>query len=252
MAQTQQQRPEGALLARAIDGTPGMSRRSVADAVGMSEARVRQIINGYASAGRGQTVEVVAPAATLAKLALAVGVDVDELRGVGRPDAAHELGLLQTQAHGRGVALHGDRFHEAYEMLRRWIAVTERGDGPMHPPAATLWLYTPRQLAENLAEQVAVLEQAHEQSDRAYFRLLAAGQQVTPDEEESDDADPDPAPSTRAGGSPAREQQSTSSATLSTDLPPITRADAVEVPIPPPPAEAHPRRGRAPRPTGSD
>ena len=97
-----QQRPEGALLERVIDATPGMSRRSVAIEVGLSEARVRQIVNGYASAGRGQRVDVVAPPETLARLAAAVGLTEEQLREVGREDAAAMLADVPRVGVGAG------------------------------------------------------------------------------------------------------------------------------------------------------
>jgi len=205
MPDTKQQRPEGALIAAAIDAAPGVSRRTVADVVGMSEARARQIINGYASAGRGQTVEVVAPAATLAKIALAVGLDEAELERAGRRDAADAMREQREARHGQGITLHTDRYMQAHDTLRRWLD-DDGEDAEMHPPTDTLWLWTPRQLAENLAEQVALLEQAHSEAMTSYFHLLASGKQVPTDPEETPDAQPDSAPSTRAGGSPALKQ----------------------------------------------
>lgn len=85
------QRPEGALIQQRIKSAEGVSIRSLADKADISEARVRQIINGYASAGRGQYVNVRAPQDTLANLALALGIEPGELESADRPDAAYAL-----------------------------------------------------------------------------------------------------------------------------------------------------------------
>ncbi|MEH3033321.1 MAG: winged helix-turn-helix domain-containing protein [Aeromicrobium erythreum] len=85
------QRPEGQLLEAAIKNDPALSIRKLAKRVGVSEGRVRQIVNGYASAGRGQYVDVRAPAATLARLAWHADISGIQLRDAGRPDAALEL-----------------------------------------------------------------------------------------------------------------------------------------------------------------
>lgn len=57
----------------------------------MSDTRWRHIVNGYQPVGRGEAIQVVAPAATLARMARVVGVTAEELRGVGRDDAAEEM-----------------------------------------------------------------------------------------------------------------------------------------------------------------
>lgn len=59
-------------------------------AAGLSEGRLRQIVNGYQSVA-GHHLRVVAPADTLARVARVVGVDVCALREVGRGDAADVL-----------------------------------------------------------------------------------------------------------------------------------------------------------------
>lgn len=200
MTQTRQS-PEGALIGKAIDASPSLSRRGVAEAIGMSEARVRQIINGYASAGRGQTVQVIAPAATLARLAAAVGVSAEALTAAGRPDAANEMQEQRKAAHGRGVILDSDSYERALAAMEAWIGDSDP-DGEVHPPASTLWLYTPRQLADNLAEQVAALEAAQFDASRRYFQLLTRGKRGEDNETEITD-DRDTAPTTRAGESPA-------------------------------------------------
>jgi len=71
-----------------------MSGRRAAELAGMSEGRWRQIAKGYMAAGGGHAIPVIAPADTLARMALAVGVTADELRKAGREDAADVLTML--------------------------------------------------------------------------------------------------------------------------------------------------------------
>lgn len=87
---------EGQLIGRAAERT-GLSVRRLAAKAGISDARWRHIVNGYQPVGRGQTIPIVAPAETLARMARVVGVTPDELRKAGRADAAAEL-ERQTQA----------------------------------------------------------------------------------------------------------------------------------------------------------
>jgi len=57
----------------------------------MSEARWRQIVSGSMSGGHGYYSPVIAPAETLARMALVVGVTAEQLTDVDRSDAAAEL-----------------------------------------------------------------------------------------------------------------------------------------------------------------
>jgi hypothetical protein len=84
------QRPEGKLIETAML-RKGMSTRSAAPLAGISEARWRQIVSGYQSAGRGVSVPVIATPRTLAKMARAVGVTEEQLITAGREDAAEVL-----------------------------------------------------------------------------------------------------------------------------------------------------------------
>ncbi|MBO9523147.1 MAG: hypothetical protein J7518_16565 [Nocardioidaceae bacterium] len=86
----QHQRPDGALIERAMAGPPKVSARELGRRIGMSDARVRQIINGYSSQG-GQVLTVHGPATTVARIALTLGITAQELRDVGRADAAEAL-----------------------------------------------------------------------------------------------------------------------------------------------------------------
>lgn len=86
-------RPEGDLIAREMKRRH-LPARQLATQIGLSEGRLRGIVNGYASAGAGQHVAVVAPATTLARIAAALDITADQLTAAGRPDAAAELADL--------------------------------------------------------------------------------------------------------------------------------------------------------------
>lgn len=86
-----EQRPEGKLVAERIKSDSNLSIRKVAKEIGLSEARIRQIINGYTSAGRQQYIEVFAPTDTLASIALAVGIDADDMELAGRRDVSDAI-----------------------------------------------------------------------------------------------------------------------------------------------------------------
>jgi hypothetical protein len=68
-----------------------LSIRKAASAAGISEARWRQLESGSRPTPLGYAPEE-APDGTLARMAHAVGVTPDELRGAGRPAAAVILG----------------------------------------------------------------------------------------------------------------------------------------------------------------
>lgn len=88
-------RPEGDLLSRLRKRAPQeISQRAAAQLAGISEGRWRQIEAGYSSPGRGQRVEVIAPADTLARMVRVLGGTEDELRDAQREDAAEQLTQL--------------------------------------------------------------------------------------------------------------------------------------------------------------
>jgi hypothetical protein len=82
-----EQRPEGKLLQEAQKAS-GRSIRQVAEAAGMSDARWRQIVKGWMRPAPDVVTAVVAPATTLAKMAIVVDVTAEDLRRAGRDDAA--------------------------------------------------------------------------------------------------------------------------------------------------------------------
>lgn len=91
-----EQTPVGALLSREIKRS-GLSQREVARLANLSEGRLRQIVSGYASVGHGQRVSVHAPAVTVARIAMALGITPSELSLVDR-DASDELHNLTARS----------------------------------------------------------------------------------------------------------------------------------------------------------
>lgn len=90
MPENDYQRPEGKLLGDAMKRT-GKSARKLAPDTGLTDSRLRHIVNGYQPAGQGQKIVVIAPADTLARIARAFGVTADQLENAGRSDAADLL-----------------------------------------------------------------------------------------------------------------------------------------------------------------
>lgn len=86
---TPAQRPEGQLIEEAAK-TDGRPVRKLAPLAGLSEGRWRQIVKGWMSSG-GHLVEVIAPAATLARMAHVLEVSPEQLAAAGRADAAELL-----------------------------------------------------------------------------------------------------------------------------------------------------------------
>lgn len=86
------QTPEAKLLEELRQAVrPKLSVRRAATMAGISEGRWRQIAKGYNQVSKDTFVESVAPADTLARMARVVGATPEQLREVGREDAAAEL-----------------------------------------------------------------------------------------------------------------------------------------------------------------
>lgn len=81
--------PEGTLITAALKRTK-LSARAAARQAAISDARWRQITSGYQTVS-GTQVPVRAPADTLARMALVVGVTPEQLAEAGRQDAADAL-----------------------------------------------------------------------------------------------------------------------------------------------------------------
>lgn len=146
----QHQRPEGRVIEDALKRPPKKSMRKLADEVGLSEGRVRQIINGYQSMG-GQIIAIVGPADTVARLAQAAGVTPEQMRSAGRPDAADVMSPLR----GVGVTEEGDLWISDHELetedLVEWLGRPENERG--RPPTRSLVLWDTEQLLEAAAER---------------------------------------------------------------------------------------------------
>ena len=93
MSERPEQPPEGRLIAVAQKRSR-LSIRKAAELAGMSDARWRQIVNGYQIVSGGLRIPVRGPAETLARMAQAVGVTAEQLEEAGREDAAEELRAL--------------------------------------------------------------------------------------------------------------------------------------------------------------
>lgn len=218
------QRPEGRLIADAMKDA-GLSARKAADGTGITDTRLRHIINGYQPVGRGQTIEVVAPAETLARIAHRLGITAEHLRDAGRPDAAELVTDRRARTEGLGVVYDINRYQEALDVLNRWFkAIQVDEDAPTHPPVEALWLWTPSQLAAALADQASVVERAFAAETRRYFDLVRSttggGEKHVVREEptnqeldavtassQSVDLEPEPTPTPRHGpGKPGQAQ----------------------------------------------
>ncbi|RAV12434.1 hypothetical protein DQP55_12510 [Mycolicibacterium sp. GF69] len=69
-----------------------MSVNTAAARAGVSPTTWRSYVNGYRVLSAGSPVQMIAPAATLARMAAAVGATTESLLAADRPDAAHVLG----------------------------------------------------------------------------------------------------------------------------------------------------------------
>jgi len=76
-----------------------MSRRQAAAKAGISPSQWSDVERGHKKAGSGVVVPVQATAETLARMARAVGVSVDDLAAAGREDAGSQLRAFE-QEHG--------------------------------------------------------------------------------------------------------------------------------------------------------
>lgn len=102
MAQdTPEQTPEGRLLSEAVKAS-GRSARQFAANAGMSDTRWRQIIRGHQPDPKGGLMPVKAPPLTLARMAKAAGVTAEQLKEVGREDAAIVMPTLDADVERQG------------------------------------------------------------------------------------------------------------------------------------------------------
>lgn len=78
---------------------PALSVRKAAEAASISEGRWRSLAKGTHQVSKGTAVPTRAPADTLARMARVVGATPDQLREVGREDAAGELEVMGDSQH---------------------------------------------------------------------------------------------------------------------------------------------------------
>ena len=91
---------EGTLLhAALLRHKPLWKAPQLADAAGMKTDWTRAILRGYRSTGKGQRETVIPKPEVLAALANALGnISENDLRRIGRADAAHHLATLRETA----------------------------------------------------------------------------------------------------------------------------------------------------------
>jgi hypothetical protein len=98
MEQRPPQPPEGRLIADAAERMD-LSIREAARRAGISYGRWRQITSGVQHVSPGNFAAVRAPARTLARMALTVGITPDEMETQGqRPDAAEAMRAIPVLA----------------------------------------------------------------------------------------------------------------------------------------------------------
>lgn len=144
------QRPEGQLIQNAAKNK-GVSMRELADLIDLSEARVRNIVNGYQAVGQGQRISIVGPEDTVAKMAGALGITPEELEEAGRRDAAH---ALRRRLPGGPLPEWADEEDEVWrnvvaehEEIREWAEDPEN----YMPPDAILHYFSTDALVGELA-----------------------------------------------------------------------------------------------------
>lgn len=140
----QHQRPEGRLIEAAMKKAPKTSGRQLGLDIGLSEGRIRQIVNGYKTEA-GMVLEIVAPADTLARIAEHLKISADDMRNAGRPDVA----TLLDERPRVGVTEDGELWlsdnTEELDALRAWVA---QEDPHGSPPTIALSLWEVDELLE--------------------------------------------------------------------------------------------------------
>lgn len=86
-----EQRPEGALIQRALDRLDLSAKEAARRIDGISDTRLRQIVSGYEPLGEGRRRPVVAKAGVLARIAHTLEITPEELEQADRSDAAGVL-----------------------------------------------------------------------------------------------------------------------------------------------------------------
>lgn len=147
------QRPEGKLLADALRRSGRSARRAAGD-MGLSDTRLRHIINGYQPVGRGQVIEVVGPAETVAKAAEVLGVTPGDLEKAGRADAAKFLRDAREASALRGTETSALLHLEAVVAELRAFLDGEPFGGGSQAPDSALLLFTEQQLMDEIQRRM--------------------------------------------------------------------------------------------------
>lgn len=122
-------RPEGALLEALRERAGGLTVRGAAKRVSISEARWRQIENGYQVPTKGVYLPVIAPPETLAEMVRALGGTPIDLRNVGRLDASEALMRMgERQIPLEELLSRASDFDLAVELARRLAPAASRVD----------------------------------------------------------------------------------------------------------------------------
>lgn len=215
MEKSEYQRPEGRLIAEALRVSK-RSVRSLAPEVGVSDTRIRHIINGYQPVGRGQVIEIEAPADTLAKLAQAVGLTASDLIRAGRNDAAELLSPTAEWVEDDYFAVSTAPFETAADLLREYLETPPR-DRPVTPPVECLVLWSVDDLLDGIEEahkrEVRFMKSLVSKSPRAAEKgftmhdMIAAMRRGEVDEDEGSGSGDNAAATNQAGESPATNVQ---------------------------------------------
>lgn len=173
---------EGKLLKDAVKAS-GTSVRAAALKVGLSDTRLRQILNGYIPLGSGQFAEVSAPAETLARIAIELGISAESMAATGRADAAAIMVAWQGRRdlHKSDLARESEDDVLARQEMRAWL---DRNPGDLvddwDPPTLGLRLFSTAQLFEALADRY----------NEMFADLRAANRRIHRGADQVDDGEP--------------------------------------------------------------
>lgn len=151
-----QSRALGDLISEAIR-RQDLSVRAAAQKIGISDSRLRQIINGRQPVGRGEYIAVFAPEDTLARIALELGISPEELEAVDRGDAAWSLrkrlpDLSSIRPEDRDITWR--RIMADHEEIREWA------EDPVNyiPPDVILTFFSSSALQSEIARRLDIAE----------------------------------------------------------------------------------------------
>lgn len=133
MTTTPQAPPEAELIRCKREAPPRMSKRRAASLIGISEGWWRQLEAGgrwY----RGRWEPQAGSAATIARMARAVGVTAEELDDAGRGDAAAEFRAAEPATPREDSTVPAGTMEELRAAVRRVEEIAARIEGQRKPP----------------------------------------------------------------------------------------------------------------------